>query len=67
MSSQNAPSTQGQSGSAPPLPEGFRTIEQIQNMPSCSIKAGEMVSVIGFVKDFQPPVQTRGSGKFALL
>jgi hypothetical protein len=45
-----------------PLPPGFRTIEDIQSMPSQSIKAGTMVSVIGFVKDFRPPVRTNGTG-----
>jgi hypothetical protein len=33
-------------------------------MSSDSIRAGEMVSVMGFVKDFQPPVRTKGSGMF---
>ncbi|KUJ09981.1 uncharacterized protein LY89DRAFT_787664 [Mollisia scopiformis] len=47
--------------SALPLPPDFKSIEEINNMPSETIKAGAMVNVIGFIKDFQPPVQTRGS------
>jgi protection-of-telomeres protein 1 len=48
---------------APPTPLGFQTIEQIQNMPSDLIKAKSKVNVIGFVKDYRPPVQSRGPGK----
>jgi hypothetical protein len=43
------------------LPE-FKTIEEIQNLPDEDLKKKKIVSVIGFVKDFQPPVQTRGPG-----
>jgi protection-of-telomeres protein 1 len=51
------------SSSAPVLPPGFRTIEDIQGLPSDKIRAGEMVSVIGFIKDYQPPIRTKGPGK----
>jgi hypothetical protein len=46
--------------SRPTLPSGFKSIEEIQNVPNDQIKAGTLVSVIGFVKDYQPPMQTRG-------
>jgi hypothetical protein len=45
-----------------PLPTGFSTIEQIRNLPSNLIKAGTMVNTIGLIKDFQPPVRTKGTG-----
>ncbi|KAE8447227.1 hypothetical protein EG329_010921 [Mollisiaceae sp. DMI_Dod_QoI] len=50
-----------QDSSALPLPPDFMSIEGITNMASDMIKAGTPVNVIGFIKDYQPPVQTRGS------
>jgi protection-of-telomeres protein 1 len=47
-----------------PLPTGFSTIEKIQHLPSNLIKAGTMINVIGFVKDFQAPLRTKGTGTF---
>jgi protection-of-telomeres protein 1 len=43
------------------LPE-FKTIEEIQNLPNEDLQKKIIVSVIGFVKDFQPPVPTKGPG-----
>jgi hypothetical protein len=40
------------------LPKGFITIEHaLASIP------GKSINVIGFVKDFQPPIQTRGTGE----
>jgi hypothetical protein len=50
------------SKSLPAVPSGFKTIEEIQNLPNEDIKNQIKISVIGFVKDFQPPVPTRGTG-----
>lgn len=44
-----------------PLPPGFKTIEEIKNLPSDIIKAGLLVDVTGFIKDYQPPIETRGT------
>jgi len=45
-----------------PLPAGFSSIEQIKNFPSNLVQAGQMVQVIGFVKDFRSPMKTNGPG-----
>lgn len=45
--------------SAPMLPPGFKTVEEIRNLASDQIKGGVLVSVIGFVNDYQPPVPMR--------
>jgi hypothetical protein len=55
------------SSSAPSLPSGFLTIEGIQSIPSEKVKAGTMVNLIGFVKDYQPPIPTRGTGTLSSL
>jgi protection-of-telomeres protein 1 len=49
------------SKSLPAVPSGFKTIEEIQNLPNEDLKKQILVSVIGFVKDFQPPVPTKGT------
>jgi protection-of-telomeres protein 1 len=49
------------SESVPTVPQGFKTIEEIQNLPNEDLKKQILVSVIGFVKDFRPPVPTRGT------
>jgi protection-of-telomeres protein 1 len=46
----------------PPLPQGFRTIGDIRDLSNDSIITGTFVDIIGFTKDYQPPIQTRGSG-----
>ena len=48
--------------SEPPLPPGFKTIEDIQNLPSGDIRAKVQVNVIGFLEDFRKPFQSNGSG-----
>lgn len=53
--------------SGPVLPPGFLSIENILNLPSDKVRTGAMVSVIGFVKDFQPPIPTRGTGMLLTL
>ncbi|TVY14105.1 Protection of telomeres protein 1 [Lachnellula arida] len=56
-------STQGSSpaSSEPPLPPGFKTIEEIQSLSSDEIRARVQVSVIGFLQDFREPFKTGGS------
>ena len=49
------------SETVPTVPQGFKTIEEIQNLPNEDLKKQILVSVIGFVKDFQPPVPTKGT------
>jgi hypothetical protein len=48
--------------SVPPLPKDFKTVEEIQNLPNDQVKAGLMVSMVGFVTDYQPPFKTNGPG-----
>ncbi|KAH6723885.1 hypothetical protein BKA61DRAFT_587294 [Leptodontidium sp. MPI-SDFR-AT-0119] len=43
------------------LPPGFKTIEEIRSLPNEQIVRKVAVSVIGFVKDFMPPIQSRGT------
>ena len=48
--------------SVPLVPPGFLTIAQIQNLPNDAISSGNFVSVVGLVKDYQPPFKTLGTG-----
>jgi len=48
--------------SEPPLPPGFKTFEDILNLPSADIRANVQVNVIGFLEDFREPIQTKGNG-----
>jgi hypothetical protein len=50
------------SESLPTVPLDFKTIQEIQNLPNEDLQRKIIVSVIGFVKDFQPPTPTRGTG-----
>mgnify|MGYP001280434966 CR=1 FL=1 len=43
------------------LPSGFTTIADIKNLPNEQLMANVAVNVVGFVKDFMPPTQTRGT------
>ncbi|KAH8805697.1 hypothetical protein F5884DRAFT_800255 [Xylogone sp. PMI_703] len=43
------------------LPQGFESIEDILNMPTPRLKTGPLVNVIGFIKDHQPPIRSRGT------
>jgi hypothetical protein len=45
-----------------PLLPGFLSIKQFQNLENKALKGGQIVNVVGFLKDFQPPVLTKGSG-----
>ncbi|PMD41228.1 hypothetical protein L207DRAFT_511146 [Hyaloscypha variabilis F] len=50
-----------------PLPNGFLSIEQIRDIDPFRLKAMPKVSVIGFVKDVQPPIKTAGTDfKFSI-
>lgn len=47
----------------PPLPPGFLSIQDIRNLPNEKIAAKIMIkNIVGFVKDFRPPIPTRGTG-----
>ncbi|KAG0649024.1 Protection of telomeres 1 [Hyphodiscus hymeniophilus] len=43
------------------LPPGFLSVKQIQELPSTALKNGNLINVLGFVKDFQPPFKTSGT------
>ena len=43
-------------------PAGFLSIKQVQELPNEALKLGQMVNVIGFLKDVQPPCKTSGTG-----
>lgn len=43
------------------VPSGFFTVEQLQTLSSREAENNRLVSVIGHIKDFQPPIKTRGS------
>lgn len=45
-----------------PLPDGFSTLEKVRNMPIDLLLKKPAVSVIGFVKGFQPTIKTGGTG-----
>jgi hypothetical protein len=45
-----------------PLPPGFEKIEDLMSMPSERLQKSPFVNVIGLVKDYQPPIPTKGSG-----
>ncbi len=44
------------------LPPGFEKIEDIMNMPNERLQKNPLVNVIGLVKDYQPPIPTKGTG-----
>lgn len=46
------------------LPDGFQTIQQIQNLSNAELKKVTLVNLIGFTKDYQTPVKT-SRGKWA--
>jgi hypothetical protein len=46
----------------PPLPPRFECIQDILDMESKRLEQTPMVNVIGLVKDYQPPIQTKGKG-----
>lgn len=45
-----------------PLPPTFQTVESILDFSNEHLLKKSTVSVIGVIKDYQPPVQTRGPG-----
>ena len=45
-----------------PLPPQFEQIEDIMRMPSERLKKSPLVNLIGLVKDYQPPIPTKGTG-----
>lgn len=50
------------SQAAEPLPTGFKTIAEIRELSNEQLKARVLVNVFGFVKDFMPPKETKGTG-----
>jgi hypothetical protein len=59
-------STQASSQEEPPVPLNFKTIREIDDLPNEKIRGGCLVNVIGFIKDFQKPKQSRGTGIYPL-
>lgn len=45
-----------------PLPPGFEKIEDLMSMPTERLQKCPLVSIIGLVKDYQPPIPTNGPG-----
>jgi hypothetical protein len=45
-----------------PLPPGFEKIEDLMSMPTERLQKSPLVNIIGLVKDYQPPIPTKGSG-----
>ncbi|CZS94473.1 uncharacterized protein RCO7_10094 [Rhynchosporium graminicola] len=43
------------------LPPGFKTIMEIRDLPHDQLVRKVLVSLVGIVKDFQPPMQTSGT------
>ncbi|KAL2075292.1 hypothetical protein VTL71DRAFT_235 [Oculimacula yallundae] len=48
------------SSQVPALPPGFKTIEEIRDLPNDQLTRKVLVSLIGMVKDFMPPTDTSG-------
>lgn len=44
------------------LPSSFTSVRDLHKRGR-----GNLVNVIGIIKDFKPPIQTRGSGKHCFL
>ncbi len=45
------------------LPDGFQTIQQIQNVSNEELKKFTLVNLIGFAKDYRTPVKTSRGNK----
>lgn len=45
-----------------PLPPHFEKIEDLTNIPSDRLQKNPLVNVIGLIRDYQPPVKTKGTG-----
>jgi protection of telomeres protein 1 len=45
-----------------PLPPQFEKIEDIMRMPSERLRKNPLLNLIGLVKDYQPPIPTKGVG-----
>ena len=65
-STENEPSKGTLPSSITTLPEGFMSIQQIQELPNEKIQRNTIVNVIGLATDFQAPIQSRGSGRILL-
>jgi hypothetical protein len=50
------------SSSELPLPRDFENIEDLMSMPTERLQRNPRVNVIGLVKDYQPPIPTKGTG-----
>jgi hypothetical protein len=49
------------------LPPPFEPIQVIKDMSNERLNQRAMVHVIGIVKDYQPPILTKGTGKRGLI
>jgi hypothetical protein len=45
-----------------PPPPQFEKVEDIMRMPSERLRKSPLVNVIGLVKDYQPPIPSKGTG-----
>jgi len=50
------------SSSELPLPPHFEKIDDLIHMPTERLQKSPLVNVIGLVKDYQPPIPTKGPG-----
>jgi hypothetical protein len=50
------------SSSELPLPRDFEKIEDLMSMPTERLQKNPLVNVIGLVRDYQPPISTKGTG-----
>jgi hypothetical protein len=43
------------------------SVEQVQNLSTEALRQNQKVNIVGFVKDFQPPVKTKGPGTYLAI
>ena len=48
-----------------PLPPQFENVQAVYSMPSERLKQSPLVNVIALVKDYMPPIPTKGTGMMA--
>lgn len=62
MASADVKSSQTDSQDSIKLPPGFESLQVINRMPNERLSKEPLVNVIGLVKDYLPPMKTRGKG-----
>lgn len=48
-----------------PLPPQFESVQSVFSMPSERLKQSPLVNIIALVKDYMPPIPTKGTGMMA--